>query len=364
MDKYPIPMVPGPVYVPEKILQTYQVNYASADLEKEFISLYLRVQEKIRTIVKTKNSIAIQTGEGMLALWGGLKSVVQPEDRVLCIATGVFGYGIADMAKMIGANVRVIGFPYNETLSDLKKVEEAIIDFKPKMITVVHCETPSGTLNPIARLGALKHKYHVPLLYLDAVSSIGGVPVLTDEWHVDLLLGGSQKVLSMPPDMCFTVISQNAWKVIKQVGYAGYDALLPFCTAIPDAYFPYTPNWHGFAAMEMALDLIFKEGLEKVFIRHRESMEFCHNRLRQMGLQLFPAQGSIPSPTVTAVYVPEKIKWPEFDARLREQGLCVAGSYGPLAGRVFRIGHMGSQANLPLLGKALNVIEKVLGGNA
>ncbi len=146
MQTYPIPMVPGPVKVPDDVLAVYQVNYGSADLEVEFLELYQHTEEKLQQILATQNQVVIQMGECLLALWGALKSCLQPGDRVLCLATGIFGYGIADMAKSIGAEVKTLGFAYNETLpEDLFEIEKTIVDFRPKMLTAVHCETPSGT---------------------------------------------------------------------------------------------------------------------------------------------------------------------------------------------------------------------------
>ena len=111
----------------------------------------------------------------MLAFWSALKSAILPGDRILALATGVFGYGVAEMAKAIGAQVKTVGFAYNETLHDWEMIEKAIIEFHPKMITVIHCETPSGTLNPLEKLSELKAKHQIPLLYVDMVASIGGV---------------------------------------------------------------------------------------------------------------------------------------------------------------------------------------------
>ncbi len=238
MKTYPIPMVPGPVKVAREVLAAYQINYGSADMEAEFLELYNQTEANLKTILSTQNQVVIQSGEGMLALWGALKSCLVARDRVLSIATGVFGDAIGDMAAPIGAEVRKISLPYNETISDMVEIERAIEAFKPKMITVVHCETPSGTLNPIAELGRVKQKMGVPLLYVDAVSSIGGAPVLTDEWHIDLCLGGSQKCLSSLPDMAFLSVSDAAWDIIDQVDYPGYSALKPFRTAQAKHYFP------------------------------------------------------------------------------------------------------------------------------
>lgn len=360
MITYPIPMVPGPVTVPEEVLSQYRIDYGSGDLEPEFLELYNQTEADLQKIFSTKNRVAIQTGEGMLALWGALKSCILPGDRVLSLATGVFGFGVADMAKSIGAEVRIVGLPYNQTIGDWASIEKAIAEFNPKMITVIHCETPSGTLNPVEQLGELKREYSVPLLYVDVVASVGGAPVLTDDWSIDLALGGSQKCLSAPPGMAFLTISETAWQIIDKVNYAGYDALKPYRDAQENFYFPYTPYWHGIAALHSATQLLLSEGLQQSYDRHSETASFCRQQIKQMGLTLFPAEDAIPSPTVTAVNVPSENSWQDLDRRFRQNGLVVGGSFGPLSGKVFRIGHMGSQANLELVRRALDVIRKVI----
>jgi aspartate aminotransferase-like enzyme len=362
MKTYPIPMVPGPVKVPAEVLQAYLTDYGSADLEPEYIDLYRQTESDLQKIFGTQNQIAIMTGEGMLALWGGLKSCLRPGDRVLALATGIFGYGIGDLARSIGCDVRTVGFEHNETIHDWERIEQEIIAFRPKMITAVHCETPSGTLNPIAELGQLKAKHNVPLLYVDAVASAGGAPVLTDRWHVDLMLGGTQKAIAAPPSLSIVTISPVAWEIIDQVDYAGYDALKPYKTAVEDAYFPYTPYWQGLAALHTATQLLLKEGLEASYDRHAAAARQCREGLISLGLELFPAPGAVSSPTVTAVKVPPRISWADLDCRLREQGMAVGGNYGPLAGKVFRLGHMGTQANPDLIGKALDVLAMVCSG--
>jgi aspartate aminotransferase-like enzyme len=360
MKTYPIPMVPGPVKAHPAVMEAYCLDYGSADLEAEYLELYTRTEANLKAILRTKKSVVIFLGEGMMALWGALKSCLVRGDRVLSIGTGVYGYGIGEMAASVGAEVRTVGLPYNETLSELSEVEKAIAEFTPKMITVVHCETPSGTLNPIEGLGRLKQAMGVPLLYVDAVSSIGGAPVLPDEWHIDLCLGGAQKCLSALPETCFLSVSAAAWEIIDTVSYAGYDAIKPFRTAVEKHYFPYTPSWQATAGLNAGAEAILQEGLDACFRRHAAVAAFCRNRLLEIGYTLFPAPGAVPAPTVTAVNVPEGIGWPDFDARLRARGLVVGGSYGPIAGQVFRLGHMGTQADLGLVNQALEVLEKEL----
>lgn len=353
-------MTPGPVSVPAEVLNAGNVNFGSADLEKDYINLYKRTEKALKRIMRTKNDVVIQTGEGMLALWSALKSSLLPGDKVLALSTGLFGYGIGAMAESLGCEVKTIGFGFDETFSDFELIEKAIAEFQPKMITLVQNETPSGTMNPVAEIGALKVKYKVPLLYVDAVSGLGGSTVKTDEWQIDLCLGASQKCLSAPANMAFLSVSEQAWNIAEEVGYAGYDALLPFRTAVKQAYFPYTPYWQGTAQLCKAAELLLAEGLAKVIARHEKVAAYCRERALGMGLKLYPAAGAVCSPTVTALYVPEKIGWKKLDARLREEGLVVGGNYGCLAGEVFRIGHMGSQADPEKVKEAMDIIESTV----
>jgi aspartate aminotransferase-like enzyme len=360
MKTYPIPMVPGPVRVPPEIRAVYETDYGSGDLEPEFLELYNQTEAHLQRIFGTRNPVAIQTGEGMLALWGALKSCLKPGERVLSLATGVFGYGFGEMARQIGAEVRTVGFEYDETLSRWDEIERAIREFRPKMITAIHCETPSGTLNPLAELGELKRRLRVPLLVVDVVASLGGAPVKVDEWGIDLALGGSQKALCVPPSMSFVTVSPAAWEAIAQVAYPGYDALLPFRDAQKNFYFPYTPYWHGVAALNAGAERLLAEGLEQAYERHARVAAQCRAGITRLGLELFPRPGAVSSPTVTAVKVPERIAWSELDRRFREQGLVVGGSYGPLTGKVFRLGHMGTQADVSLMDQALDAIGKAI----
>jgi aspartate aminotransferase-like enzyme len=123
---------------------------------------------------------------------------------------------------------------------------------------------------------------------------------------------------------------------------------------------PYTHNWQAMAALRIGLQRLFDEGLEQVYARHRRVMEACHRRLEQMGVGLLPPERAFCSPTVTAANVPNGWNFAQLDQALRRHGMAVGGSYGPLAGKVFRIGHMGSQADLALLERGMDVLEQVL----
>jgi len=359
METYPIPMVPGPTSVADEVLQAYLTNYGSADLEPEYYELYEETEKLIQELLRTRNRVALMSGEAMVGLWAGLKSCLHPGDKVVAVATGVFGYGIAEMAASVGATVEVAGFSYDEA-ADPNRVEDVVRRIKPKMVTAVHCETPSGTLNPIGEIGEIVRRHGVQLFYVDAVSSAAGAPLFVDDWGIDLCLVGTQKALSALPDLAIVTVSEKAWEAVEAIGYEGYDALSPWREALSKRWFPYTPNWHALAALNRAVKRVLDEGLEAVWQRHRVTAERCREGVRQLGLQLYPRSEEISSPTVTAVKVPEGIAWDELDRALRRRGLVVGGSLGPLAGLVFRLGHMGRQATPALVEKALLVLEEAL----
>lgn len=358
MQTYKIPLVPGPVTVPEAVRAAYTVDYGSSDLETEFFELYQECERGLQQILATQNSVTIQTGEGMLALWGALKSVLQPGNRVLAVATGLFGYGIGDMARQLGAQVETVGFGY-DGIAEPQVVRDAALRFRPHLITAVHCETPSGTLNPLQPIGEIAREVDA-LYYVDFVASAGGTPVEVDACAIDLGLLGSQKVLSLPADLAMVSVSERAWARVQAVNYVGYDALSGWRTAMADRYMPYTHNWASMAGLRVAIKSLLKEGLENSYERHSSVAHYCRQRLAGMGVAIWPAQEEICSPTVTAAKMPAGWTWPQLNQALRQQGMVVGGNYGPLAGQVFRIGHMGSQANLALVTQGMDVLEQVL----
>ncbi|MGL4648699.1 MAG: pyridoxal-phosphate-dependent aminotransferase family protein, partial [Caldilineaceae bacterium] len=262
-------------------------------------------------------------------------------------------------ARRCGANVQLVAFPYDQPI-DVDLVRDAAHEFQPHVVTAVHCETPGGMLNPLDELGAIAAEVEA-LFVVDVVASAAGVPVLVDEWKIDLGLVGSQKCLSLPPDLSMVSVSERAWELIRRADYAGYDALLPFRSAMAERSFPYTHNWHALAGLQVSLEMLAAEGMDDVFRRHLDVMLTCHTRLAGLGIRIYPAEASFASPTVTAAYLPDGWAWPRLREALRDEGMGVGGSYGPLAGQVFRIGHMGVQASHELVHRGMDVLEYVLG---
>jgi aspartate aminotransferase-like enzyme len=238
-------------------------------------------------------------------------------------------------------------------------VREAAKSFRPKLVTAVHCETPSGTLASLPEIGEVCQEVDA-LFYVDFVSSGGGVEVRVDDWHIDLGLLGSQKVLSLPPDLAMVTVSERAWPAVEDVAYVGYDALAPWRSAVENRHLPYTHNWHAMAGLHLATRMILHDGLAVVFQRHADVAAYCRGRLRSMDVDLFPVSEEICSPTVTAAKIPAAWSWADLDSELRARGVVVGGSYGPLADKVFRIGHMGSQAKREPVERGLDILEDVL----
>lgn len=357
------PFYPGPVSIHPAVAAVLGRDYGPPRMGLDYVDLYKGTCGMMQKILGTNNEIILPTGEAMLVLWGVLKSCLKPGDGVVSVGTGVFGDGMGDMAASLGCKVEKVSLPYDSTLraEDMERVDAAIQRVKPVLLTAIHCETPSGTLNPLNDLAILRRDRRVPLFTVDAVASMGGAPVRTDDWGIDVLLGGSQKCLSCPPDMGVAAVSPTAWERMSAVNYAGYEALLPFHGATEDVQrFPYTPHWRGVAGLHASAKAIMEEGLEQVFARHAAVAEQCRAGLAELGVELWTRPDAVNSPTVTAAKVPTGWEWPAWRDALAAKGLVVGGSLGPMAGKVFRLGHMGTQAQPAAMEGALNVMRTVL----
>lgn len=197
MKKYQIGLIQGPTSVAPQVRNVWQNNFGSSDLEPDFFDLYAQNQRLLQTILGTKESVVITSGEAMSILWGGLKNALKPGDTLLAVSSGLFGEGFADMACSIGVNAEAISVPY-DSLPSPDNVRTAALRIRPQMITAVHCETSSGTLTPLKELGEIAQEVGA-LFLVDFVASGGGTAVEVDANAIDIGLLGSQKVLSLPP---------------------------------------------------------------------------------------------------------------------------------------------------------------------
>ena len=359
MEQYRIGLIPGPVSVPSEFRAAWNTDYGASDLEAEFFDLYRQNQILTQKILHTQNDIIITSGEAMSILWASLKCTLKAGEKLLAVSSGIFGEGFADMARAFGAEAEVCAFPYDE-VPEPGRVREHALRYRPKVITAVHCETPSGTITKcLAEIGNIAREAGA-LFVVDFVSSAGGAELDADGCNIDIGLWGSQKVLSLTPSLSVSVISPRAWEVIQDVNYSGYEAFKDWRKVPEVHYMPYTHDWQGMKALNLSLEAILREGVPEAAVRHESAAKLCRDTGRAMGLRLYPKSDEYSSPTVTAFYVPEKFTWGEFDNALRIRGLVVGGNYGSLAGKVFRIGHMGSQARNELVEEGMNIIQQVI----
>jgi aspartate aminotransferase-like enzyme len=357
MTGYRFPLVPGPTSVDSRVLNAFSRNYPSGDLEPAIFTLLKKLKDNLCQICGWNDEFIFITGEAMACLWGGIKSLVNPGDKIIAVDTGLFGRGIGQMAASCKGNVTFTDFfgpDFYSSFSDLLK------NIQPQMVTLVHCETPAGIITPLHKIGSLiKDNSPDTLFFVDAVASIGSMPINASYAGVDVLLGGSQKALSCPPDMGFIGLSSKGAKKALCSDYQGYDSLCSHLPGSSGPAFPYTPNWHGLAALSQSCGLLVQEGLDMVWQRHKECSDLCIKNLADLDIKVYK-DSALAAPGVTAAFVPSSIYWPDFDLKLRENGIALGGNYGDLANRVFRIGHMGTQARPDMIKEFFALFTMIL----
>ena len=231
-----------------------------------------------------------------------------------------------------------------------------------KLVTLVHCDTPSAILNPLEEVAKITNNYGV-LLVSDSVSAIGGVPIEVDKWGIDILIGGSQKALNLPPGLTIITVSSRAWEEIDKTNYQGYYLSLKIWKEMLDKkdIFPYTHSDTLIYALNESLDMLFEEGLENVYQRHQQARKASWKALETANLEPYPLEINYQSPTVTAIQVPAGIDEKQLRRTTWEKyGVMIAGSWGKLEGRVIRIGHMGVQASRTHLIIAYTALARAL----
>jgi len=337
-------MTPGPTMVDERVRAALARPATNPDLDPDFAALYRDLCGRLAQVIGTDHDVLILSGEGLLGLEAAVCSLVEPGMKVLCIANGHFGEGFGRFVEIYGGQPVYLRGAYDHVIG--ADDVEAVLKEHPdiRVATIVHCETPSGLLNPVAEIvEPLKARGIISIV--DAVSSLGGEPFKADEWGVDVVLGGSQKVLSAPPGLAFLSVSPQAWEMIttrKTAISSYYCSLLPWHDMwLKDGVFPYTPSISDIYALDAAVNLLLEEGLDQSCARHFRIAEATRNALQAAGLDIYPQPGAEAN-TVTAFRIPPGIDDALFRQRLWEdQGVMIAGSWGALAGKIWRIGHMG-----------------------
>jgi len=352
-------MTPGPTEVSEEVRRAMSQKITNPDLDPEFFDFYLDVSSKLQQVIKTKNDVIIMSGEGILGLESACASLIEPGDKVLVLDNGIFGRGFADFADLYGADVTKWEFPYNKEI-DINKLNEMLAEKNDfKFATFVHCETPTGIINNVGEITKLLNKYNI-LSVVDSVSAIGGVPIEVDKWGIDIILGGSQKCLSVPPGLTFMSVSDAAWNAVnnRETPVRGYYTNLQLWQNwYEEKYFPYTQAISDIYALNAALDKWL--GDQEVFTRHSQIAAAVRKAITESNLNLFAENGY--SDTVTAIEIPDSINYQELNQLMTESyNVMIAASLGEFEDKLIRIGHMGENCYEEKLYRTLKAFDHSL----
>jgi pyridoxamine---pyruvate transaminase len=321
-----------------------------------FLEAFRRTERKLAEIFLTKNDVLLMQGEAVLGLEAAARSLVRPGTPVLNLVSGVFGKGMGYWLSGFGADLRELEVPYNDSVdpADVERYLESHPEIE--LLTVVHSETPSGTLHDLASIGPMARRRGV-LTLVDCVSSLGGIEFRTDDWQLDVCVAGAQKCLGGPPGISLMTVNDAAWERIRAnpaAPRASFLSMLDWKEQwLEGGKFPFTPSVVDMHGIEACCDELLQGGLDASIARHDLAARTCRAGVKAMGLELWPRSEEIAAACVTAVTVPEGLTDSQVRDRCRERyGVMISAGQG--AGNLVRIGHMGPTARslYPVVGLA------------
>jgi alanine-glyoxylate transaminase/serine-glyoxylate transaminase/serine-pyruvate transaminase len=347
--------VPGPTNIPDRILRAMHVtmeDHRSSDFPKLTLPLY----EELKKIFKTKDGqVVIFPSSGTGAWEAAITNTRSPGDKVLISRFGQFSHLWGELARRHGLDVIVQEEEWGTGVSP-ERIEEALRADKNheiKGVLVVHNETATGvTSDVVAVRRALDAAKHPALLYVDGVSSIASIDFRMDDWGVDLAITGSQKGLMLPAGLGILCASQKALAAMKDAKCTrAYFDLADHMRTNPSGYFPYTPALPLLYGLRESLAMLQEEGLDNVFARHRYLAEGTRAAVKAWGLKLCAKEPKWHSNTVSAIMVPQGFNGADvIDRAYRRYNLALGAGLSQMAGKLFRIGHLGDLNELMLLG--------------
>ena len=352
-------MIPGPTPVPERVLQAmarHPIGHRSGD----FSAILERVQQQLQWLHQTRNAVLLLTGSGTAAMEAGIINTLSRGDRVLCGDNGKFGERWVKLARAYSLQVEVIQAPWGQPLDPaaFAAALEADVDKTIRAVILTHSETSTGVLNDLQSIASHVKAHGEALTIVDCVTSLGATAVPMDRWGLDVVASGSQKGYMMPPGLSFVSLSTRAWQAYERSDLPRfYLDLGRYRKAAADNSTPFTPAVNLVFALEAALAMLEREGLEAVFARHDRHRAATQAGVKAMGLKLLAREG-YGSPAITAVI-------PGGDAeRIRQHmkkrfDILLAGGQDHLKGQIVRMGHLGFVCDRDVL-TAIAALEAVL----
>jgi aspartate aminotransferase-like enzyme len=341
--------IPGPTPLPPSVREAggrQMINHRGP----EFSALVLRIVDGMRPYFGTTSDIAILSCAGTGGLEAAIVNVLSPGDAVLGVSIGAFGDRFAGVAEAYGARVDRMAAEWGWAAA-ADEVRERLGRGDYKAVLLTHNETSTGVMNPLAELiPTVRAAAPDALVLVDSVSALGASPFEMDAWGADVVVTGSQKAWMAAPGMAMVAASQRAWAAMESARMPRfYLDLLRHRKSLATGETPWTPAIAVAYQVEEGLRLMNEEGKAAVFARHAACAAATRAGLEGLGFELF-AEPAHRSPTVTAAHIPEGLDWKAFNGRLRAQGVVIAGGQGKLAGKVFRVGHLGAVSLDDILG--------------
>jgi len=351
--------IPGPTNVPDEVLRA--ISAPTIDHRgPEFGELGREVLEALGPVFGTTGPVVVYPSSGTGAWEAALVNTLSPGDAVLAFETGHFALLWQSMASSLGLKVDLVPGDWRRGV-DPDVVEERLTadtGHEIKAVCVVHNETSTGVTSRVAEVReAIDRAGHPALLLVDTISSLGSVDYRHDEWGVDVTVSGSQKGLMLPPGLGFNAVSEKALAASRSAQLPGsYWDWEPIIEANQRGFWPYTPATNLLYGLRVALQMLDDEGLPEVFARHQRHAEATRAAVRAWGLEILCADEREHSPVLTAILLPDEHDADEVRRVILERfDMSLGAGLGKVAGRVFRIGHLGHFNDLTLAGTLAGV---------
>jgi alanine-glyoxylate transaminase/serine-glyoxylate transaminase/serine-pyruvate transaminase len=351
--------IPGPTNVPDDVLRA--IDHPTIDHRgPEFQKLGLKILADIRPVFQTTRPVIIYPASGTGAWEAALVNTLSPGDAVLMVETGHFAALWKRLAERLGLAPEFIPGDWRSGVDAARIHERLAADpqHRIKAVCVVHNETSTGVTSDIAAVRcAIDAAKHPALLMVDTISSMGSVDFRHDEWGVDVTVASSQKGMMLPPGLSFNAVSAKAMEASRHArlprAYWDWEEIV---TANEKGFWPTTPSTNLLYGLAVVLDRLHAEGLPNVFARHERHAEATRRAVRGWGLEILCRNPAEYSPALTAVLMPVDASGASHDADafrrivLERFNMSLGTGLSKLAGRVFRIGHLGDFNDLTLLG--------------
>jgi aspartate aminotransferase-like enzyme len=349
--------IPGPTSLPPSVREAgarQMINHRGP----EFAAMLARIQDGMRPYFGTNGDVAILSCAGTGGLEAAVVNVLSPGDRVLGVSIGSFGDRFAKIAETYGAAVEVVAAEWGYAARP-DELRERLRGADYRAVLLTHNETSTGVMNPIPDLAAaIRQEAPDALILVDSVSALGAVPFAMDEWGCDVVVTGSQKAWMAAPGLAMVAASERAWAAMEEARMPRfYLDLRKARESAADGQTPWTPAVAVVFQVDEGLRLMAAEGAEAIFARHEACAAATRAGLEAVGFALV-ADPAVRSKTVTAAWIPDGLDWKAFNSEVKRRGVVLAGGQGKLAGRIFRVGHLGSVTIDEILG-AIATLEAV-----